>query len=326
MQSVVEIATPVCRNTDEVRDRLVTLRSHVARLARDQQCRLGSAGTHPFSLFEHQLITEKERYHQLVDQLQHIARQELIFGMHVHIAVDEPEKAIQVVNGLSTHIAQLLALSASSPFWRGEPTGLRSSRQMVFSTFPRSGVPPRFADYADYAALVGQLEATECIVDYTHIWWDIRLHPRLGTIEVRVCDAVTRLDDTVALAAFIQALVKMYCEQVEAGKPVQSFHRILNVENKWRVARYGLEAPVIDLAAGNNSRLPVSTLIRQTLRDLEPHARELGSERDLEGIAEILARGNGADLQLRSWDESHDIVAIVREIAAATEIGLHAAA
>ena len=322
MQSVLEIATTVGQNAGEVREQLVTLRSYIARLARDQGCRFGSAGTHPFSLFEQQRITARERYHQLVDQLQHIARQELIFGMHVHVAVDEPEKAIQVVNGLATHIAQLLALSASSPFWRGEPTGLHSSRQMVFSAFPRSGVPPRFADYGEYAALVGQLEATGCIVDYTHIWWDIRLHPRLGTIEVRVCDAVTRLDDAVAIAAFVQALVKMYCEQIEAGTKVQSFHRILNVENKWLAARYGLEAPVIDLTRGDNSRVPVSALISRTLRDLAPHAQELGSERELEGISEILARGNGSDRQLRIWDANPDIVEIVREIAAATEIGL----
>ena len=124
--------------------------------------------------------------------MQYVARRELIFGMHVHVAVDDPEKAIQVVNGLLPHLAPLLALSASSPFWRGEPTGLASSRQMVFSAFPRSGPPPRFRDYADYAAVVGQLERSGCIADYTHIWWDIRLHPRLGTIEIRICDAVTR--------------------------------------------------------------------------------------------------------------------------------------
>ena len=154
--------------------------------------RVGSAGTHPFSLFERQRITAKDRYRSLVDQLQYIARRELIFGMHVHVAVDDPEKAIQVVNGLIGHLSELVALSASSPFWRGEATGLRSSRHMVFAAFPRSGPPPRFRDYADYAEVVGQLERTGCIADYTHIWWDIRLHPRLGTIEIRICDAVTQ--------------------------------------------------------------------------------------------------------------------------------------
>jgi carboxylate-amine ligase len=159
---------------------LTTLRAYVTEIAHEQGTRVGSAGTHPFSLFERQRITAKDRYHALIDQLQYVARRELIFGMHVHVAVDDPEKAIQVVNGLLPHLAPLLALSASSPFWRGEATGLASSRQMVFSAFPRSGPPPRFRDYADYASVVGQLERSGCIADYTHIWWDIRLHPRLN--------------------------------------------------------------------------------------------------------------------------------------------------
>ena len=138
--------------------------------------------------------------------------------MHVHVAVDDPEKAIQVVNGLLPQLGPLLALSASSPFWRGEPTGLSSSRQMVFAAFPRSGPPPRFRDYADYAEVVGQLERTGCIADYTHIWWDIRLHPRLGTVEIRICDAVTRVEDATALAAYCQALVKMLCGAARARR------------------------------------------------------------------------------------------------------------
>src|SRR5438876_6947042 len=252
--------------------------------------------------------------------MQYVARRELIFGMHIHVAVDDPDKAIQVVNGLLPHIGPLLALSASSPFWRGEPTGLRSSRQMVFAAFPRSGPPPRFRDYADYAEVVGQLEKTGCIADYTHIWWDIRLHPRLGTIEIRICDATTRLEDVVALTAYCQALVKHYCEQYERGAEIPSYHRILTTENKWLAARYGLEAPVMDLATGRRNRVPISQLIRRTLRELEPHARELGSERELEGVREIAARGNGSDLQRRIFNANRDIVEVVREIADATEI------
>jgi carboxylate-amine ligase len=198
MQSVLEVTTPVCRTAGDVQRALAQLRAYVADIAREQGCRVGAAGTHPFSLFERQRITARDRYRQLVDQLQYVARRELIFGMHMHVAVDDPEKVIQVMNGLLVHLPQLLALSASSPFWRGEPTGLASSRQMVFAAFPRSGPPPRFKDYADYAEVVGQLERTGCIADYTHIWWDIRPHPRLGTIEMRVCDAVTRLEDVVA--------------------------------------------------------------------------------------------------------------------------------
>ncbi len=320
MQSTVEIATPVCRTAGDVEAALRALRGTVCSVAHEKGLRVGSAGTHPFSLFEQQRITARDRYRSLVDQLQYVARRELIFGMHVHVAVDDPEKAVQVVNGLLNDIAGLLALSASSPFWRGEPTGLASSRQMVFAAFPRSGPPPRFRDYADYAEVVGQLERTGCIADYTHIWWDVRLHPRLGTVEIRICDAVTRLEDAVALAAYAQALVKQYSERFDQGLEIPTYHRILTSENKWLAARYGLEAPVMDLATGRRNRVPLAQLIRRTVRELVPHAQELGSERELEGIEDILKRGNGADRQRRIFNANRDIVEVVREIAAATEV------
>jgi glutamate---cysteine ligase / carboxylate-amine ligase len=320
MQSVLEIATPVCRTPADVAGQLRKIRAYVCEVAQAQGLRVGAAGTHPFSLFERQRITARDRYRNLVDQLQYVARRELIFGMHVHVAVDDPEKAIQVVNGLLDHLGQLLALSASSPFWRGEPTGLSSSRQMVFAAFPRSGPPPRFSGYADYAAVVGQLEKTGCIADYTHIWWDVRLHPRLGTVEIRICDATTRLEDVVALTAYCQALVKHYCERYERGETIPSYHRILTTENKWLAARYGLEAPLMDLASGRRNRVPVAQLIRRTLADIEPQARELGCDRELEGVREILARGNGADRQLRTFNANRDIVEVVEGIAEATEV------
>jgi carboxylate-amine ligase len=320
MQSVIEIATPVCRTPSDIDAELRKLRGYVVGIAREQGFRVGSSGTHPFSLFERQKITARDRYRALVDQMQYVARRELIFGMHVHVAVDDPEKAIQVVNGLLAHLPELLALSASSPFWRGEPTGLRSTRQMVFAAFPRSGPPPRFDDYAEYAAVVGQLEKTGCIADYTHIWWDIRLHPRLGTVEIRICDAVARLEDVVALTAYCQALVKHYCERFDRGETIPSYHRILTTENKWLSARYGLEAPVMDLATGRRNRLPVAQAIRRTVRTIEPHARELGSERELEGIERILALGNGAARQLSVFNANRDIVEVVEEIARATEV------
>jgi carboxylate-amine ligase len=319
MQSVLEIATPVCRTAGDVMRELETLRGYVRDVARGQGLRVGAAGTHPFSLFERQRITAKDRYHALIDQLQYVARRELIFGMHIHVAVDDPDKAIQVVNGLLPHLAPLLALSASSPFWRGEPTGLASSRQIVFSAFPRSGPPPRFRDYEDYASVVGQLERTGCIADYTHIWWDIRPHPKWGTVEVRICDAVTRLDDAVAIAAYCQALVKQLSERYDAGEEIPTYHRILTSENKWLAARYGLDAPVMDLTTGSRIRTPLAKLVRRTLRDLEPHARELGSERELEGVAALVGRGNSAERQLRVYNANRDIVEVVRAIADATE-------
>ena len=326
MQSVLEIATPVCHTPSEVADQLRRIRAYVIDVAREQGMRVGSAGTHPFSLFERQRITARDRYRALVDQMQYVARRELIFGLHIHVAVDDAEKAIQVVNGLLPHLGPLLALSASSPFWRGEPTGLRSSRQMVFAAFPRSGPPPRFKDYNDYAEVVGQLEKTGCIADYTHIWWDIRLHPRLGTIEIRICDAITRLEDVVALVAYCQALVKLLSERFERGEEIPSYHRILTTENKWLAGRYGLEAPLMDLATGRRNRIQMTQLIKRTLKEIEPHARELGSERELEGIEAILRNGNGADRQLRVFNANRDIVEVVSEIADATEVAVQGAA
>jgi carboxylate-amine ligase len=322
MQSVLEISTPVCRTAGDVESELRRLRSYVTETARSQDLRVGSAGTHPFSLFERQRITARDRYRNLVDQLQYVARRELIFGLHIHVAVDDPEKAIKVTSALLLHLAELLALSANSPFWRGEATGLASSRQMVFAAFPRSGPPPRFNDYSDYAEVVGQLEKTGCIADYTHIWWDIRLHPRFGTIEVRVMDAVTRVEDTTALAAYVQGLVKYYSDAYEGGRELPSYHRILTTENKWLAARYGLEAPVMDLVTGRRNRVPVAQLVRRALREIEPHARELGSDRELEGIRDILNRGNGADRQLRVFNANRDIAEVVSEIADATEAAL----
>jgi carboxylate-amine ligase len=318
MQSTLEVATPVCRTAGEADRALRRLRQAVREIATENGLRMGSAGTHPFSLFERQRITARDRYRTLVDQMQYVARRELIFGLHVHVAVDDPDKAIHVVNGVLVDLPLLLGLSASSPFWRGEPTGLASTRQPIFAAFPRSGPPPRFRNYEEYAAVVGQLESTGCIADYTHIWWDIRPHPRLGTVEIRVCDCVTRVEDAVAIAAFCQALVKHYCELAENGG-IPGYHRVLTTENKWLAVRYGLEAPIMDLATGARNRVAVAQLVRRKLAKIEPHARELGSDRELDGIQEILSRGNGADRQLRVYNANRDIVEVAREIADATE-------
>jgi len=320
MQSVLEVATPVCHTPADVGEQLRALRTYVCDIARERGMRVGSAGTHPFSLFERQRITAKDRYRAMVDRMQYIARRELIFGLHVHVAVDDPEKAIQIVNGLIAHLAEFVALSANSPFWRGEATGLHSSRHMVYAALPRSGPPPRFESYADYAEVVGQLERTGCIADYTHIWWDIRLHPRLGTIEIRICDAVTQLEDVIAITAFCQALVKHYSERYDAGDQIPSYHRILTTENKWLAARYGIEAPLMDLLTGRRNRVPASQLVRRTLKLIQPQAQELGAERELEGIEAILRRGNGADRQMHVFNANRDIVEVAREIADLTEV------
>jgi carboxylate-amine ligase len=321
LQSVVEATTPVCTSAGELYTALRRQRSEISALARAQGCRIASAGTHPFGLFEQQPVTDRERYRTMVDEYQLIARSQLIFGLHIHAAVDDPEKAIQVVDGLLVYLAAFLALSANSPFWRGAPTGLLSSRQMIFSSLPRSGMPPRFASYGEFAELVGVLERSGCMADYTSLWWDVRPHPRFGTVELRICDAVTRVEDAVAIAAYYQCLVKHLGEQVEAGRGVASYHRVLTTENKWLAARHGLDARVIDLTADGVGRIPLREFVRRSLAELTPHARELGSERELEGVEEILGRGAGATAQLASWEASHDLASVVRELAEATEPG-----
>ena len=318
-QSLLEVHTPVCANAAEAARQLERLRSHVCELGRRLGLRVGSAGTHPFSLFERQRITPRDRYRGLVEQLQYIARRELIFGLHVHVSVDDADVAVRLLDALQPHLAELVALSGSSPFWRGSPTGLHSCRQSIFAAFPRSGPPPSFRDWEEFAAVIGQLESTGCIAEYTQLWWDIRPHPRFGTVEVRVMDAVTRLDDAVALAAYVQALVKRYAEALEAGAELPARHRTLTAENTFLAARYGLTAPLIDLRNGSRIRDSAARHVRRTLREIQPHARELGSDRELEGIARILRDGTSAEEQLRVFEETRDVTSVTRRIAELTE-------
>ena len=207
--------------------------------------------------------------------LQYVARRELVFGMHVHVAVPTPEAALQVMEGVLIELPVLLALSTNSPFWRGEATGLHSTRAMIFAAFPRSGISPRFESYQDYADAVGFMETTGAIGDYTHLWWDVRPHPRFGTVELRVMDVQTRVEDTVALAAYVQCLVKQILDEIDAGRPPVAYNRMLLSENKWLAARYGLDAPLMDLAAGKRIKMAARTLARRRLRELRPIAREL---------------------------------------------------
>jgi carboxylate-amine ligase len=281
--------------------------------------RLGSAGTHPFSLFERQRVTGRERYRALVDDLQYAARRELIFGMHVHVAVDDPDRAVRVVGTLQAHLGELVALSASSPFWRGERTGLASCRHLIFSAFPRSGPPPQFRSYEEFATVVGELIACGCIQDYTRTWWDVRLHPRFGTVEVRVMDAVSRVEDAVALTAYVQALVAHHVAADHAGATLPDSHPVLAHENKWRAARYGLRATVIDLAQGGP--VPITGLIERTLRQIDPDARAIGCDRELDGVRRILRDGNGADRQLAVYAATGDPREVARDIANVTDVG-----
>jgi carboxylate-amine ligase len=311
-ESLVEFHTPVCATIGDVARDLRRLRAHAVAAAGAQGLRLGCAGTHPFSLFEAQHVTGRARYRALVDQLQYVARRELIFGFHVHVAVDDPDEAIRLMGALAAHLCELVALSASSPLWRGRPTGFASSRHLIFSSFPRSGPPPRFASFAEYAEVVQRLVATGCIEDYTRIWWDVRPQPRFGTIEVRVMDAVSNVDDAVALAAYVQALVKHYLADHASADAATACHPVLTHENKWQAARYGLAATVVDPIGG--AAMPVAALIERTLRALAPHARELGSDAVLDAVRHILRDGNGARRQLAVYAREQDAVAVARDI------------
>jgi carboxylate-amine ligase len=248
-----------------------------------------------------------------MDVLQYPARRELIFGLHVHVAVPDPDAAVRVMDALRAHLCELVALSANSPLWRGRATGLAACRRTIFAGFPRSGQPPVFRDYGEFADVVDTLVSAGCLEDYTRIWWDVRPHPRFGTVEVRVMDAVTRVEDAIALAAYVQGLVHRYAT-VAPGELVTP-HPVVTSENSWRAARYGLEATVADPRDGR--AIGVRELVARTLRAITPHAGALGGERELEGVRRILRDGNGATQQLAAF-AAGDPIAVVRSIVART--------
>jgi carboxylate-amine ligase len=320
-ESTAEVATGVCEDIDDARRDLTAIRRGLADALEPLGLRLGASSTHPFSLSENQRITPRDRYRNLLEQLQYVARRELVFGMHVHVAVPDPETSMKVMEGVLIELPVLLALSANSPFWRGNLTGLASTRTAVFASFPRSGLPPKFDSYDDYVDTIGWMESTGAIGDYTHIWWDVRPHPRLGTLELRVMDVQFDLDSTLALAAYVQALVAQLIDDIEKGEPTPSYHRQLIAENKWNAARHGLEAPLMDLAAGRRIRVPAATLARRRMKQLRPYAKELGCWDALsQGIESILERGTGATRQTRVWRANEDLHEMLSELADLTEL------
>ena len=316
MESVCEIATTPCRDTREVGAQLRTLRRTVQQVASARGLRVGSAGTHPFALWEDQRIVSRPRYRDLIAGLQFVARQEIIFGIHVHVGVDDPDKAIHVTNGMRVHLPLLLALSANSPFWRGDQTGLDSTRTPIFRAFPRVGIPPRYDDFEDWSARIDFMTGSRVIRDYTYLWYDVRPHPNFGTVEVRVMDSQTRVEHTIALAGLIQAMVKELAEHYEAGNDLSRYPYEMLDENKWLAARHGLSGSLVDLP--DIGRVPVPELARRLLDRLAPHAEELGSTEDLEHVEDILENGNGASRQAVVYEANHDLREVVAEIVAAT--------
>jgi carboxylate-amine ligase len=313
-QSEIEGQTPICATVDEAAIELRRLRGHLEALVGERGFVLGSAGTHPFGRYEDQVLTDRARYRGIVEQVQYPARRELVFGLHIHVGVSDPETAIQVVRALRLHIPELIALSASSPFWRGLPSGLRSTRHSVFDTFPRSGPPPAFDDWGEFVTYVEALERAGMLEDFTRIWWDVRPHPRFGTVEVRAMDAVERVEDAVALAAYVQALVKRAAEGPRLS-PSSALEGALLRENKWQAIRYGLEAAIVGADAAPT---PIRSQILRTLDELSEAASELDSDTALLGIEQIVRAGTGAERQLAVFAATADIRAVTRMIAAET--------
>ena len=245
-----------------------------------------------------------------------VARQEIIFGIHVHVGIDDPDKAIHVVNGMRVHMPLLLALSANSPFWRGDQTGLNSTRTPIFRAFPRVGIPPRYDNFEDYAKRIEFMTTCRVIGDYTYLWYDVRPHPDFGTVEIRVMDSQTRVEHTLALAALVQAMVKELCEHFEAGKRLSRYPYEMLDENKWLAARHGLDGELVDLP--KTSRVPVRELSRRVIDRLRPHAEELGSLEEYDVLQDILDNGNGASRQVVVYSANHDLREVVQEILDAT--------
>jgi carboxylate-amine ligase len=316
MESVLEIATEPAPDTDAAGRQLRALRRQVRDTAAKRGLAIGSAGTHPFAMWEDQRISARARYRDLVSSLRFVARQELIFGVHVHVAIDDPDKAIHVANGMRVHLGVLLALSANSPFWRAQATGMRSARIPIFRAFPRVGVPPAYRDWADYEREIDFMVRSGVMEDYTYLWYDVRPHPALGTVEIRVCDSQTRIEHTMALTALIQAMVRELAEHFDSGGTLAAYPWQMLDENKWLAARDGLDGELVDLPS--TERIATKALARRLVDRLRDHARDLGSASELEAIEDLLANGNGADRQNVVYEANHDMRELMAEIVEAT--------
>jgi carboxylate-amine ligase len=318
MESVLEVSTDPCDNTAQAGEQLRALRGQVAQTAADKGLAIGSAGTHPFAMWEDQRIVARPRYRDLISALRFVARQELIFGMHVHVAVDDPDKAIHVSNGMRVHMPVLLALSANSPFWRADTTGMASTRTPIFRAFPRVGIPPTYKDWADYESRIEFMIRAGTIEDYTYLWHDVRPHPNFGTIEVRVMDSQTRIEHTLALAALVQGLVRELSIHFDGGGRLASYPFEMLDENKWLAARHGLEGELVDLPSAD--RVQTRSLAKRLIGRMREHCQDLGSASELEALEDLLARGNGAARQVVVYEANHDLREVMAEIVAATAV------
>jgi carboxylate-amine ligase len=319
-QSVVEIGTGICANIQEAKAEVKMIRQQIVTLAKQNGLRLSAGGTHPFARWNEQEIYPDDRYKTIVEDLKMVARANLIFGLHVHVGVEDRETAIQLMNGARYFLPHLLALSANSPFWLGMETGLRSYRCKVFDKFPRTNIPDLYSSWSEFENYVNLLIHTNCIDNAKKIWWDIRPHPHFPTLEFRVCDMPMRFEETIAIAALCQAIIAKLYLLHEKNQSFRHYSRSLLMENKWRAARYGLDGNMIDF--GKQTEVPARQLIEEILDFVDDVVDELGSREEISYIRQILENGNGASRQLRVYHETGDLKRVVDYMIQETEHGL----
>ena len=320
-QSVVELGTEICQSAVDARAHVIELRSRLAELAARSGLKIASVGTHPFSHWRGQLITQGERYHEIVKDMQQLARANLIFGLHVHVGIPDREVAIHVMNQARYFLPHIYALSVNSPFWVGQDTGLKGYRLKVFERFPRTGIPDAFESLSEYEDYCKLLVKTGCVDNAKKIWWDIRLHPFFDTLEVRVCDAQSRVDDTLAIAALIQAVIVKLHKLLRQNITFRVYRRRLLDENRWRASRYGLDGKLIDF--GKETEVETRSLLNELLEFVSTEVNELGSEKEMAHVERIMREGTGADRQLAVWERTQDMKAVVDHIVTETYEGLN---
>jgi glutamate---cysteine ligase / carboxylate-amine ligase len=318
--SVIEVGTGICKDIRQAREEITQLRGDMIGLAKRNNLRLGAAGTHPFADWRDQSIYPDARYEQIVEDMKMVARANLIFGLHVHVGVEDRETGIHLMNAARYFLPHILAISTNSPFWLGMDTGLKSYRCKVFDKFPRTNIPDYFQSYGEYKAFVDLLVKTKCIDNAKKIWWDIRPHPSFPTLEFRICDIPMRVDETIAIAALIQATVAKLYKLYAANQGFRLYRRALIMENKWRALRYGIDGKLVDF--GKGEEVPLPELMYEYLHFIDDVVDELGTRHEINYIHKILENGTGADRQLKVFRETDDLKAVVDFIIEETEAGV----
>ncbi|MEA2568474.1 MAG: glutamate---cysteine ligase / carboxylate-amine ligase [Acidobacteriota bacterium] len=317
---VIEVGTPICRDIAHARREVTRLRGEIIRLARENGLRIAAAGTHPISHWKEVSITDAPRYDQIVYDLQMVARANLIFGLHVHVAIEDLETRVQIMNAARYFLPHIFALSVNSPFWCGSNTGWKSYRAKVFERFPRTGLPDYFRTKSEFEQYVNTLIATNSIDNAKKIWWDVRPHPFFPTLEYRICDVPLRVDETVCFAALFQAItVKLY-KLYKQNLSWRLYRRSLLHENKARAARFGTEGKLIDF--GKSEEVPFAVLLEELLEFIDDVVDDLGSRKEVEYARQLVPKNTGADRQLRVFEETKDLRAVVDYIINETEHGI----